>query len=126
MFRLIPHRALSEPRAAVSNVREENGRSTATLRIEGLFCSACAANVERRLRGVDGVESAEVDLDSGEACAVFNAAAASPDALVRAVEGAGLLPTARRLLAALAHLPAGRALARQRQAEACPTKTVRR
>jgi len=101
MFRLIPHRALSEPKATVSAVREESGRSTATLRIEGLVCSACAANVERRLRAVSGVESAAVDLDSGEACVVYNAAEASPDALVQAVEGAVLFPTARRLLASL-------------------------
>ena len=102
MFRLIPHRALSEPRAAISNVRQENGQSTATLRIEGLVCSACAANVERHLRGVEGVESAQVDLDSGAACVVYNAAQASPDALVRAVEGAVLLRPLRRLVAALA------------------------
>jgi len=102
MFRIIPHRALSEPRAAISNVRQENGRSTATLRIEGLVCSACAANVERHLRGVEGVESAQVDLDSGAACVVYNAAQASPDALVRAVEGAVLLRPLRRLVARLA------------------------
>lgn len=102
MFRLIPHRALSEPKAAISSVREEDGRSTATLHIEGLVCSACAANVERHLRAVEGVESARVDLDSGEACVIYNAAQASPDALVQAVEGAVLLRPVRRLLARLA------------------------
>ena len=102
MFRLIPHRALSEPRAAVTGVREQGGQSTATLQIEGLVCSACAANVERHLRGVAGVESAEVDLDTGEACVVYNASQASPDALVRAVEGAVLLRPVRRLLARIA------------------------
>lgn len=102
VFRLIPHRALSEPRAAVSDVRQEDGHSTATLHIEGLVCSACAANVERHLRGVEGVQSAKVDLDSGEACVVYNAAKATPDALVQAVEGAVLLRPARRLLARLA------------------------
>ena len=102
MFHLIPHRALSEPKATVARVREDDGQSTATLRIEGLVCSACAANVERHLRAVHGVESASVDLDSGEACVVYNTAEASPDALVQAVEGAALLRPLRRLLARLA------------------------
>jgi copper chaperone CopZ len=108
MFRFIPHRVLSEPKAAVSGVREEGGQSTATLRIEGLVCSACAANVERHLRGVKGVESAAVDLDSGEACVVYNAAEATPHALVQAVEGAVVLRPLRRLVAALTgHRAAG-------------------
>jgi copper chaperone CopZ len=118
MFRLIPHRALSEPKAAVASVREEDGRSTATLHIEGFVCSACAANVERHLRAVEGVESARVDLDSGEACVVYNTAEASPDALVQAVEGAVWFPRARRVISKIA----GRASARRRQAEACPTE----
>lgn len=101
MFRLIPHRALSEPKAAVAGVHREDGRATATLHIDGLVCSACAANVERHLRAVEGVESARIDLDSGEACVVYNAAEASPDALVQAVEGAVLFPKVRRLLAQL-------------------------
>ena len=108
MLRILPHRALVEPRAAVARIDANDGQSTATLRIEGLVCSACAANVERHLRGVAGVESAAVDLDSGEACVVYDAARVAPDALVRAVEGAVLLRPLRRLLAALAtHRAAG-------------------
>ena len=102
MFRLIPHRALSEPKATVSAVRNDGGQSTATLQIEGLVCSACAANVERHLRAVDGVQSAKVDLDSGQACVVYGAAQASPDALVHAVHGAVWLRPVRRLIASVA------------------------
>ncbi len=102
MFRLIPHRALSEPKATVSGVRNEGGQSTATLQIEGLVCSACAANVERHLRAVDGVRSVEVDLESGQACVVYNGEQASPDALVHAVHGAVWLRPVRRLIASLA------------------------
>lgn len=102
MFRLIPHRALVDPKASVSRVDETEAGAIATLRIDGLVCTACAANVERHLRGVEGVESAQVDLDSGEACVVYSAAQASPDALVRAVEGAVVLRPVRRLLARLA------------------------
>jgi copper chaperone CopZ len=117
MFPLIPHRALIEPRATVSSVETSDGSSTATLHIDGLVCSACAANVERRLRQVEGVESATVNLDQGEARVVYRAGEAAPEALVRAVEAAVWFPRARRVLSRIS----GRASARRRQAEACPT-----
>jgi copper chaperone CopZ len=81
--------------------------ATATLRIEGLLCSACAAHVCRRLERVPGVRSAEVDLERGEALIAFDAARATPEALAAAVEGAVILRPLRRLLARLAgHHPA--------------------
>jgi copper chaperone len=122
MFRLIPHRALIEPKARVARVDETAEGAEATLRIDGLLCSACAANVRRRLERVDGVRSAEVDLERGEAEVSYDPARTSPEALVAAVEGAVILRPVRRLLAALAHFPMGRASAR-RQAEACPSNT---
>jgi len=111
MFRIIPHRAFIEPRAAVASVEAEGGRATATLRIDGLLCSACAANVRGRLERLEGVSNAEVDLERGEARVEYDPARATPDALVHAVEGAVILRPARRLLAALAGHSAGRASA---------------
>ena len=118
MFRLIPHRALIEPRAEVIAVEGEDGETCATLRIDGLVCSACAANVRGRLERLDGVSSARVDLDRGEALVAYDQARATPGDLVAAVEGAVVLRPARRLIAALAGH-------RRRQAEACPTETRR-
>jgi len=102
MFRLIPHRALIEPKASVARVEEADEGAEATLRIEGLLCSACAANVLRRLERVDGVRSAAVDLERGEAQVSYDPARATPQALVAAVEGAVLFRPLRRLLAAIA------------------------
>ena len=65
MFRLIPHRAFVGPRAEVTAIDSEG--TTATLRIDGLLCSACAATVRGRLERIEGVRSAEVDLESGRA-----------------------------------------------------------
>lgn len=101
MFRIIPHRALIEPKATVSSTSGAGAESTATLRIEGLLCSACAANVRRRLEHVTGVTSAEVDLERGEACVAYDAARATPERLAGAVESAVILRPVRRLLARL-------------------------
>lgn len=75
--------------------------STATLRVEGLLCSACAANVRRHLGAVEGVRSAEVDLERGEALVTYDPERAAPESLIAAVERAVVLRPARRLLAAV-------------------------
>ena len=102
MFRIIPHRAFIEPKASVASTGGAGAESTATLRIEGLLCTACAANVRRRLERVAGVRSAEVDLERGEARVAYDGARATPEALAAAVEGAVILRPLRRVLARLA------------------------
>ncbi len=101
MFRIIPHRALIEPKASVKSVDGAGEDRTATLRIEGLLCSACAANAGRSLEAVDGVRHARVDLERGEARVTYNSNRTEPAALATAVERAVLLRPARRWLAAL-------------------------
>ena len=101
MFRLIPHRLLIEPKASVARVDEAAEGAETTLRIDGLLCSACAANVRRRLESVDGVRSAEVDLEREEAQVSYDPGRTTPKALVAAVEGAVLFRPLRRMLGAL-------------------------
>jgi copper chaperone CopZ len=101
MFRIIPHRAFIEPRASVASTGGAGANSTATLRIEGLLCSACAANVKRRVEAVPGVSSVDVSLDRGEADVRYDASRTTPEALAAAVEGAVILRPLRRLLARL-------------------------
>ncbi|HET9582375.1 MAG TPA: heavy metal translocating P-type ATPase [Gemmatimonadota bacterium] len=62
------------------------GTRTLELPVEGMTCAGCAANVERALRDVPGVESATVNFAAGEASVE---GAADPKALVEAVERAG-------------------------------------
>jgi len=102
MFRLIPHRLFFEPKASVLSAETHGETTTATLRIDGLLCSACAANVRGRLARVDGVQSATVDLARGEAEVSYHPARATPEALIAAVEGAVMLRRLRRLLASMA------------------------
>ena len=105
MFRIIPHRALIEPKASVTGVAASGGRAVATLRIEGLLCSACATSVRRHLEAVDGVSDAKVDLERGEAQVGYDTARTDPTSLIAAVDQAVVLRPARRLLAALGRHP---------------------
>ncbi|MCX7960332.1 MAG: heavy metal translocating P-type ATPase [Burkholderiales bacterium] len=58
------------------------------LPIEGMTCGACVARVEKALRAVPGVASAEVNLAT-ETASVTLSAGADPQALVEAVRRAG-------------------------------------
>ena len=60
-----------------------------TLKISGMTCGGCVANVEKILRGIDGVERADVSLDEGLARVRFDAQRTSVAELVDAVEDAG-------------------------------------
>ncbi|HWG91981.1 MAG TPA: heavy metal-associated domain-containing protein [Candidatus Thermoplasmatota archaeon] len=62
--------------------------TTTTLRVEGMTCGHCQGRVEKALAAVPGVTKAQVDLAGGKAT-VVHGKEATPDALVKAVEGAG-------------------------------------
>lgn len=59
------------------------------LRVTGMTCGHCQMKVEQALRGVNGVYSAIVDLQDGEAEVDFNDDAVTTTQLVAAVERAG-------------------------------------
>ena len=67
------------------------GSRILTLPIEGMTCIGCAANIERALRDLPGVEEASVNYAVGEATVALAADAAAVDAgaLVQAIEGTG-------------------------------------
>jgi Cu+-exporting ATPase len=77
----------TEKSAAAAGMVGDYGE--ALLNVDGLSCGHCKAAVEGALMGVQGVESAEVDLDAKSARVVYNRNAAKPADLVRAVEDAG-------------------------------------
>ena len=101
MFRVIPKRALTEPRVAGATAETTAAGTTARLRIEGLLCSACAVRVRRHLESVDGVRAALVDLERSEARVDYDPGRTGTAELSEAVERAVVLRPARRLLAAL-------------------------
>ena len=57
------------------------------LSVKGMTCASCVAHVEKAVQGIDGVESAEVNLATEEARVQVRGASAA--ALIRAIEKAG-------------------------------------
>jgi copper chaperone CopZ len=108
VFHIIPHRALIEPKVSVLDVREAGGVATATLQVDGLLCSACAASVRRRLEKTRGVHSATVDLGTALATVAYEPAQASPGDLIAAVDSTVILRPLRRLLERFGRHPAAR------------------
>ena len=62
--------------------------SAVELRIRGMHCAACIGRVEQALSGVEGVASASANLATGRA-QVRLVSPVTPEALIRAVQGAG-------------------------------------
>jgi len=69
----------------VNNSQEWESR----LVIEGMHCAACALHVEKALKAVPGVMSADVNATSGRARLVWSADTAKPSDWMRAVNKAG-------------------------------------
>ena len=60
-----------------------------TMKVEGMTCGGCVANVTRLLKAVDGVEQVAVTLQPGEAKVSFDPARTGPAALRSTIEDAG-------------------------------------
>jgi copper chaperone len=63
--------------------------ASAKLKVTGMTCGHCRMTVEKALKGVNGVYSAVVDLQDGEAEVDFDDDAATTRQLVSAIEKAG-------------------------------------
>jgi Cu+-exporting ATPase len=64
-----------------------------TMGIDGMSCAACAARIERSLRAVPGVETADVNFALARATVQYDPDQADPGSLRQAVEGAGYTVT---------------------------------
>ena len=69
---------------------------TATLDVKGMTCAACPITVRKVLKRVPGVADAAVDLKTGTAEVRFDPDRVQPDALAKALTGAGFPATVRR------------------------------
>ena len=63
--------------------------------VEGMHCQGCVKSVTGAVTGVAGVKHVDVSLEKKTATVEFDAAAASPAAIVAAIEGAGFDAQAR-------------------------------
>lgn len=62
---------------------------TVTLSVEGMSCGACVGHVVRALRGLDGVQSAEVSLEEGRAVVAYDPARVRVSQMTEAVADEG-------------------------------------
>ena len=62
---------------------------TVAMKVQGMTCNGCVATVARVLKGVPGVQNAEVTLKPPEAKITFDPARTNAGALKTAVEDAG-------------------------------------
>jgi len=68
---------------------DKEGSRRVDLPILGMSCAGCAANVERGLRDVPGVQEANVNFATARAAVLFDPARANTEILVKAVREAG-------------------------------------
>lgn len=57
--------------------------------VKGMSCSGCSSSVERAVGQVEGVTSCTVDLARSTARVIFDAAVATPQRIVEAIERIG-------------------------------------
>ena len=62
---------------------------TELLKVTGMTCGSCTANVTQALKATAGVGDVKVSLSAGEATVQYDERLTSPDKLKSAVEGAG-------------------------------------
>ncbi len=82
--------AISRPRAEDAVVAPA---AIVTLDVTGMSCSACAVSIEKELRAVPGVLSAQVDFEKDTATVELSPSHPDPQVLVAAVEKAGYRAT---------------------------------
>jgi len=82
--------------AALGTLAAAGELRTATLDVKAMTCAACPITVKRVLKRVPGVADAAVDLKTGTAEVRFDPDQVQPDALAKAVTGAGFPAAVRR------------------------------
>ncbi len=62
---------------------------TAKIAVDGMTCNGCVRSVTNAVTRLAGVQKVDVSLQEKSATVEFDPAAASPQAIVAAIEGAG-------------------------------------
>ncbi len=60
-----------------------------TLKVQGMTCNHCVMRVAKALKGVPGVQDAQVDLQKAEAVVTYDDAKVAPEKLASTVTEAG-------------------------------------
>jgi len=62
---------------------------TTTLKVSGMYCPSCKALIEMDLKKQEGINSAEVNLDAGEALVQFDPSVISIEKIKNIIEALG-------------------------------------
>lgn len=68
---------------------DDNGLADVDFSVNGMDCASCVAHVERAMKGVPGVRSANVSLARGRASVSFDTSKTTPEAIAAAATDAG-------------------------------------
>lgn len=60
-----------------------------TIKVQGMTCNHCVMRVQKALKGIAGVQDAQVDLQKAEAAVSFDESKVTQDKLVGAIVEAG-------------------------------------
>jgi len=63
-----------------------SGAENATIQVQGMSCSGCAATVTSALKQIEGVSDARVSYEQGQAVVTFDSAKTTAEAIARAAE----------------------------------------
>lgn len=63
--------------------------NTVTLKIEGMHCEGCAANIQSLLERKAGVQKAAASFKDGKARILYDSSAVTEEQLVAAIENSG-------------------------------------
>ncbi|MEX2336018.1 MAG: heavy metal-associated domain-containing protein [Fulvivirga sp.] len=78
-----------ENRNYKSDVDQSFSSKRKTFDVNGMTCASCASTVQKTLARLEGVTSAEVDLEDSSAAVVYDPAIVTPEEMQKAVEHAG-------------------------------------
>ena len=81
---------------AESTVQTQNSSQTVTLDVQNMTCAMCTFTIKKALQGVEGVQKANVDLESKTANVAFDPQKTSIKALIKATTNAGYPATVRQ------------------------------
>lgn len=82
--------------AALQEVKATEGTQVA-FKVDGMHCGDCSTKVVTALKGVDGVNAAAVDYQTGEAIVSIDASKTNADALLAAITEIGFQATKAEL-----------------------------
>jgi copper chaperone CopZ len=74
---------------SLPGIKEFRLSTQTILKVTGMKCSGCSANVERALKAVTGVSSVKIELKSGQAWVEHDPAKANEKDLANAIKKAG-------------------------------------